>query len=66
MRRNPITRENFINVLLPTNEHTPLKLEHEDRRINVTPRQEVPVRSVLSDHDIDVNIKAELMQLSSY
>ena len=64
MRRNPLVRENFINVIMPTNEYTPLKLEKEDRRINISPRQESPLP--LTDHEIDELIPQELMQFCQY
>jgi len=64
MKRNMVVRENFINVILPTNEYVPLKLEDRDRRINVSPRQEKPIP--LSRKEIEEDIATELMDFAIF
>ena len=53
-----------MNVILPTNEYVPLKIDRQDRRINVTPRQEIPLP--LTKREIEITIESELMEFCEY
>jgi hypothetical protein len=64
MKRNVVIRQNNVNVILPTNEYIPLKIENTDRRMNITPRQEIPLP--LTKEQIETGIKSELMDFASY
>jgi hypothetical protein len=57
MRRNPVTCPNFTNVVLASNYDEIILLEASDRRFNVAPRQESPIK--LEAQDIAV-IRDEL------
>lgn len=56
MRQSAVPVPNFVNLIVATNNRTPIKLEAEDRRWNVAPCQETS----LSDAGFDVNLIREI------
>jgi hypothetical protein len=63
MRRNAISCANFTNIILASNHDEIILLEASDRRFNVAPRQERPIR--LEAKDI-LAITTELAEFSDY
>jgi hypothetical protein len=60
MHRMPRPVPNFVNLIITTNNRSPLKLDAEDRRWNVAPCQEISLRDSGFDlHQLD-RIKDEL------
>ena len=65
MRTDPYVVENCTNFLIFSNKYDPIQVDAHDRRMNVAPRQEIPLLKVMSGSEID-NIQAELQQFTSY
>lgn len=51
MRRAAINRENFLNIIVATNQSTPIRITSADRRWNVAPRQQKPI-DLTDDYDL--------------
>lgn len=63
MRRNTIQARNWQNVIIATNHPDPIELPPNDRRFNVAPAQETPLRMTQAQVDA---IEAELPVLASF
>lgn len=61
MRSNGVEVKNYTNFIFLTNHVDAIKIEHGDRRYNIAPRQEVPLREAHPDLIENIpNIKNEL------
>ncbi len=63
MRTNPVLRDSFTNVVLATNHKEIIQIEESDRRFNIAPRQETPIRL---DYDDILTIREELEEFADY
>lgn len=63
MRRNPVQRRVYNNVIMATNHEDAAPIEEKDRRINVAPRQATPL--LLTAEDVD-HIHDELPQFAAF
>jgi hypothetical protein len=62
MRRVAVDRPNFLNIIVASNQKTPIHLEENDRRWNICPRQNEKIDLAL-DYD---NIPSELDDFARY
>ena len=65
MRTDPYVVENCTNFLIFSNKYDPIQVDSSDRRMNVAPRQEIPLLKVMTSKEIDA-IQAELQLFTSY
>jgi hypothetical protein len=49
MRSNGVMRPSFANFLFFSNENIPMKIEDDDRRMNIAPRQDEPLEGANTD-----------------
>lgn len=66
MYRPAYMHRNRINMIFASNKPAPVEVDPDDRRFNVAPRQEKPLLDILTNHDIDVLIPAELPEFYAY
>jgi hypothetical protein len=65
MRMNGVKRKSYANFIMPTNRPTCMKLETEDRRMNVAPRQTLPLP--VADPEIFRDaLKQEVTQFANF
>jgi hypothetical protein len=70
MQRNPVERETYFGMIFASNDIDAFRASANDRRYNVCPRQEVPLKSVIQDLDsrrkhYDDMIASEIPKLAS-
>jgi len=65
MRTDPYVVENCTNFLIFSNKYDPIQVDAHDRRMNVAPRQEIPLLKIMTSTEIDA-IQAELQIFTSY
>ena len=57
--------ENRTNFFIFSNKYDPIQIDASDRRMNIAPRQEIPLIQVMTSQEID-DIQAELQMFTSY
>jgi hypothetical protein len=57
--------ENRTNFFIFSNKYDPIQIDASDRRMNIAPRQEIPLIQVMTSQEID-DIQAELQLFTSY
>jgi hypothetical protein len=62
MRRIAINRPNFLNIIVASNQQTPIRVEETDRRWNICPRQNNSI-DLTADFD---NIEGELILFANF
>lgn len=70
MQRNPVNRKTFFGMMFASNDVDSMRLSPTDRRYNVCPRQETPLKNVITDINArrdyyDEAIAAEVLVLTS-
>jgi hypothetical protein len=70
MQRNPTQRRTYFGMMFASNDIDAFRATHTDRRYNVCPRQETPLKEVITDlntrrQHYDDAIAAELPKLAS-
>jgi hypothetical protein len=63
MRAKQITVTNYSNMILATNEHSPIKIDESERRLNIPPRQEKPLDDLINFRHL---IEGELPQFAAF
>jgi hypothetical protein len=63
MHQNQRESRSYVNFILSSNEHDALDIHEKDRRYNVAPRQEIPIK--LSIEDIE-GFEGELMHFAGF
>ena len=63
MRRNPIQKQVYNNIIIASNHTTPIPIDINDRRFNISPAQESMI--VISQTEID-QIKNELTDFATF
>lgn len=63
MRKNPVQRNVYFNMILATNQSDSIRLGENDRRFNIAPSQETPIE--IDEYEIDL-IEDELPLFASY
>lgn len=68
MRENQKPVKLFANWLFFTNSHNSYYIEHNDRRMNVCPRQEIPINLAYSDWEqtVEQNLSGEIEKFAGY
>jgi len=65
--RKTVDQKNNCNLLFSSNQHDPIEIEANDRRINVPPRQEEQLVSITSESDRQTIVTGkELQQFANY
>lgn len=65
MRANGVMRPSYANFLFFSNSFIPMRLESDDRRMNIAPRQNAPLKDANSD-DFHKALDQEVWQLVNY
>lgn len=70
MQRNPINRNTFFGMIFASNDVDSMRLSPTDRRYNVCPRQEIPLKNVIPDINMrrdyyDQALATEVLALTS-
>lgn len=66
MRTNHYVVDNYANFIFATNKFDAIEVDQGDRRFNVAPRQEEPLRNIHPIKDIDALIENELQAFTNY
>ena len=67
MRQDQYDSTCWINFIFCSNHQSPIRIEEGDRRYNVPPRQEVPLKDIVEDTaQVIDQIRTELVALSNY
>lgn len=68
MRENQRDVPLYANWMFFTNEHDPVRLEPNDRRFNVCPRQEIPINHKYKnwDKEVEANLDTEIELFATY
>lgn len=64
--RNTQMYPNFANFIIASNKFDSVQVDMNDRRFNVAPRQETPIRDIIDIEGINERLKAELQQFTDY